>query len=100
MTAPVKERGTRRNLPLHFRSAFPFRCVSAAVSCPRCASAAPASRNSPWGKNLARGRAGGFWQPRGNFLTPGRGLQGSPARRSRDAPERPSLLPRRRAAAL
>lgn len=24
MTAPVKERGTRRNLPLHFRSAFPF----------------------------------------------------------------------------
>lgn len=24
MTAPVKERGTRRSLPLHFRSAFPF----------------------------------------------------------------------------
>ena len=24
MTAPVKERGTRRNLPLHFRSVFPF----------------------------------------------------------------------------
>ena len=24
MPAPVKERGTRRNLPLHFRSAFPF----------------------------------------------------------------------------
>lgn len=24
MTAPVKERGTRRNLPLHFRSAFSF----------------------------------------------------------------------------
>ena len=24
MTDPVKERGTRRNLPLHFRSAFPF----------------------------------------------------------------------------
>ena len=82
MTAPVKERGTRRNLPLHFRSVF------------------PAVRNSPWGKNLARGGARGFQGQRPNFLTPGRGLQGSPARRSRDAPERPSLLPRRSAAAL
>lgn len=72
MTAPVKERGTRRSFP----------------------------ENSPWGKNLARGRAGGLQGQRLNFLTPGRGLQGSPARSSRDAPERPSLLPHRRAAAL
>lgn len=72
MTAPVKERGTRRSF----------------------------SENSPWGKNLARGRAGGFQGQRPNFLTPGRGLQGSPAQRSRNAPERPSLLPHRRAAAL
>ena len=92
MTAPVKERGTRRNLPLHFRSVFPFLL--------RSRSACPTVRNSPWGKILSRGRAGGFQGQRPNFLTPGRGLQGSPARRSRDAPERPSLLPRRSAAAF
>lgn len=92
MTAPVKEWGTRRNLPLHFRSAFPFSL--------RSRSACPTVRNSPWGKILSRGGAGGFQGQRPNFLTPGRGLQGSPARRSRDAPERPSLLPRRSAAAL
>lgn len=60
----------------------------------------PTVRNSLWGKILSRGRASGFQGQRPNFLTPGRGLQGSPARRSRDAPERPSLLPRRSAAAL
>ena len=92
MTAPVKEWGMRRNLPLHFRSAFPFSL--------RSRSACPTVRNSPWGKILSRGGAGGFQGQRPNFLTPGRGLQGSPARRSRDAPERPSLLPRRSAAAL
>lgn len=100
MTAPVKERRTRRNLPLHFRSAFPFplRFRSSFLSTLRFRSARLPKFSV--GKNLARGRAGGFWQPRGNFLTPGRGLQGSPARRSRDAPERPSLPPRRRTAAL
>ena len=92
MTAPVKERGTRRNLPLHFCSTFRISLRSRSVR--------PAFRNSPWGKILSRGRAGGFQGQRPNFLTPGRGLQGSPARRSRDAPERPSLLPRRSAAAL
>lgn len=60
----------------------------------------PTVRNSPWGKILSRGGASGFHGQRPNFVTPGRGLQGSPARRSRDAPERPSLLPRRSAAVL
>ena len=92
MTAPVKERGIRRSLPLHFRSVSSFPLRSRSVR--------PAFRNSLWGKILSRGRAGGFQGQRPNFLTPGRGLQGSPARRSRDAPERPSLLPRRSAAAL
>ena len=92
MTAPVKERGTRRSLPLRFCSTFRISLRSRSVR--------PAFRNSSWGENLSRGRAGGFQGQRPNFLTPGRGLQGSPARRSRDAPERPSLLPRRSAAAL
>lgn len=50
MTAPVKERGTRRSF----------------------------SENSPWGKNLARGRAGGFQGQRTNFLTPGEGSARKP----------------------
>ena len=92
MTAPVKERGTRRSLPLRFCSTFRISLRSRSVR--------PAFRNSLWGKNLSRGRARGFQGQRPNFPTPGRGLQGSPARRSRDAPERPSLPPRRRTAAL
>ena len=44
MTAPVKERGTRKNLPLHFRSAFSIPL--------RFRSTCPTVRNSPWGKIL------------------------------------------------
>ena len=35
MTAPVKERGTRRNLPLHFSSAFPFPLHSRSARFPK-----------------------------------------------------------------
>lgn len=50
MTAPVKERGTRRSF----------------------------SKNSPWGKNLVRGGGGGFQRPCPNFLTPGEGSARKP----------------------
>lgn len=72
MTAPVKERGTRRNFP-----------------------------KIPRGEKISHeGEPAVFGSHAETFRPRGRGLQGSPARRSRDAPERPSLLPRRSAAAL
>lgn len=72
MTAPVKERGTRRSFPKIPRGE---------------------KISHEGGPAVSKGSAQTF-RPRG------RGLQGSPARRSRDAPECPSLLPRRSAAAF
>lgn len=100
MTAPVKERGTRRSLPLHFCSTFRISLRSRSV-CPfPLRSRSARLPKFPVGKKSLTREGRRFSGAACKLFDPGRGLQGSPARRFRDAPERPSLPPRRRTAAL
>lgn len=94
MTAPVKERGTRRNLPLHFRSAFPF-----AAAFPQRLSHRP---KFPVGKKSRTREGRRFPRAAPKLSAPGEGSARKPratlSRRAR-APK-PTAAPQRRGALI
>lgn len=100
MTAPVKERGTRRNLLLHFRSAFPFplRSRSSFLST-LCFRSARLPKFPVGKKSRTRGGAR-FLEAARKLFGPGGGVarkpRATPSRRAR-APKATARTPRRRA---